>query len=62
MTVWCRASGSITSFQFRKSPAIPWISSRTGPLPAWAYVTGRPWSVSVLTSIALMPIRSAPWG
>ena len=29
-------SGSITAFQFSKLPAIPWISSSTGPLPVCA--------------------------
>ena len=36
MTVWLRASGSITFTQVSNVPPIPWISSRTGPLPASA--------------------------
>ena len=34
MTVCSRASGAITSRQFSKLPAMPWINSSTGPLPA----------------------------
>ena len=33
MTVWWRASGSSTSRQFSELPAMPWISSSTGPSP-----------------------------
>ena len=54
-TVWCRASGSITSCQFPMLPAIPWISSSTGPLPASTQFTARPWSSTLLDFIAFMP-------
>ena len=55
MTVCSRASGSITARQFSKLPAIPWTRSSTGPLPASAYTTGRPCTLTVLASIASGP-------